>query len=144
MAKLDFGPHRTSLDYRFTTMHLDSPDVEALKSQAESNNKQVREVSREHGRVIGKLQRVRQMGRGPRISAARKDGYTYDGAYYTYLPHRHADHWDVYLSEDTSGQDLLRQEIATGMTPGEIAKVAKLKTAIWKLEMKGHLRVHNR
>ena len=144
MASLDFGPHRTSQDYRFTVTDVDDPAILALKQQAAAHNVEIRRFARKTGNVSkmpwSKLQRVRLMGRGPRETE------TSGMRYWSYLPQYTglATHYDVYLSEDTSGQDLLRQEIATGMRPGELAKVAELKTAIWKLEMKGHTRVRNR
>ena len=141
MATLDFGPHRTSQDYRFTVTCKSDPAILALKQQAAAHNVEIRHFARKTGRISDyqKLQRVRLMARGPR--------QTEDCGmkYWSYLPHYCGDlitHYDVYLAECTSGQDMLRREIETGMRPGELTKVDELKTQIWKLEMKGHVRKH--
>ena len=38
MATLDFGPHRTSQDYRFTVTDKADPAILALKQQAAAHN----------------------------------------------------------------------------------------------------------
>ena len=143
MATLDFGPHRTSQDYRFTVTSKDDPAIKALKAQAKAHNEDVRYFSRKNDKVYKhqKLQRVRLMARGSRQTA------DCGMRFWSYLPHCYEDlitHYDVYLSDDSSGMDMLRREIDTGLKPGELNRLDKLKNQQWRLEMKGHIRKRKR
>ena len=128
--------------YRGTVNTMDDPEVKLLKENIRKHNAGVRKVSREYGRVIGRLMRVRFMGRGPRASVARDHGL-WARSFDSYLPLHLAVYYDVYLHEDTSAQHLLKKEIETGMKPGELAKLENLRKEIWKLEMAGMSRVRD-
>ena len=100
-----------STDYIGTTNNYkDDPDVKNLKRSVMLHNKEVRERSRRMGRPIGSLLRVRVKPRGPRV-------YSY---YHTLV--ENATHFDIYQGEDTEAMHLLRRELDTGMTPGEIRR----------------------
>ena len=134
---------RYDISYRGTTADLNDPEVLLMKENVKKHNAEVRRTSRKYGRVIGRLQRVRFMGRGPRAEVARDHGQ-WERSFDSYLPLHLATHYDVYLHEDTSAMHLLKEEIETGMTPGEIAKKNKLQEQIWRLKMKGLNRVRLR
>ena len=118
-----------TIAYRGTIETLDDPDLQNLKKSVAATNKYYRETSRSLGRKIGTLSRVCVKGRGPR----------HESYYHTNL--HEATHFDVYVQDDNSSMALLKEELETGMTPGEIAKRNKLKTEIWKLEMRGLRRI---
>ena len=63
------GEARTS-DYMGTITNLHDTDLERIKANVRIHNREVRAVSRKHGRAIGTLRRVRIMPRGPRAEAA--------------------------------------------------------------------------
>ena len=122
------SPYRT-IAYRGTITSLDDTDLLNLKKSVHTTNQYYREISRSLGRKIGTLSRVCVKGRGPRN----------ESAYHTNL--HEATHFDVYVQDDNSSMELLKEELKTGMTPGEIAKRNKLKTEIWKIEMAGLRRI---
>ena len=111
--------------YRGTVESMDDPEVALLKENVRKHNAEVRKTSRKYGRCIGRLQRVRFMGRGPRASVAKEHGL-WARSFDSYLPLHLATHFDVYLHDDTSAQHLLKKEIETGMKPGELAKLENL------------------
>ena len=63
------GEARTS-DYIGTVTNLHDSDLERIKANVRIHNREVRAVSRKHGRAIGTLRRIRVMPRGPRAEAA--------------------------------------------------------------------------
>ena len=130
-------------DYRGTITSLDDPQLKAIKDNVAAHNAHFRATSREYGRKIGQLLRVRLMPRGPRAEAAKAD-YKWKRAYDSYLPQRHATHYDVYVGQDDHNQRLLVEELETGMTQGELAKKRKLQEQIWRLDMKGLNRIRIR
>jgi hypothetical protein len=141
-------------DYRFTVTDLRDFELQQLKEAAKVHNKAVREAVRS-GKAVVKtysnsqdyskprvsLMRVHIMPRGPRAEAAKKD-YDYTawqsgryGQYDSYLPQRHATHFDVYFREDTHNNGALQVEQETGLRPGQQALIHKLDTEKWQLEM---------
>ena len=54
--------------------------------------------------------------------------------YDSYLPQRHATHFDVYVHEDGPNEWVLQKEIDTGLTPGMQRKVNQALHKRWKLE----------
>ena len=127
------GEARTS-DYMGTVTNLHDSDLERIKANVRLRNREVRNVSRKHGRAIGTLQRVRIMPRGPRAEAAQHfRGYR--RSYDSYLPMGLGESFDVYVGEDNSAQHELKRELETGMSPGELKKVDRLKNEIWKIEL---------
>lgn len=129
-------------DYRFTVTDLRDFELQQLKEAAKTHNKAVREAVRSGKAVIRtysnrddwsmpkvSLMRVHIMPRGPRASSAKKD---FDhttwysgryGQYDSYLPQKHATHFDVYYRVDTHADSKLALEMETGLTPGQQAKV---------------------
>ena len=90
------GKVRTS-NYRFTIESKDDKNLTALKESIRKNNR--------YRKTVGlRPERVRLMPRGPRRETARKDAvkpYLIQQykAYDSYLPQRHATHFDVYVHE---------------------------------------------
>ena len=134
---LDYGPHRTSEGYKFTTDDLDCLELVNLKLQVQKHNFERRRLSRKWGKVYGTLQRVSIMPRGSRVDHALADGFKYRHAYDSYLPQRHGEWFDIYVQDDNSNTNELKREIETGMKPGELKKMDKLERDIWKLKLKG-------
>ena len=127
------GEARTS-DYMGTVSNLHDSDLERIKANVRLRNREVRNVSRKHGRAIGTLQRVRIMPRGPRAEAAEAM-YRSRRAYDSYLPMGLGEWFDVYVGDDSTAQHELKRELDTGMSPGELKKVDRLKNEIWKIEL---------
>ena len=116
-------------DYVGTTDdYVNDPDVAALKESVARHNDWVRSSSRKHGRVIGNLLRVRVKPRGP-----RRRSY-----YHTLV--KDATHFDIYQGEDSANQYDLRREIDSGLTPGELKALDKLRSKIWRMELEGKMR----
>ena len=119
-----------------TTQH--DSDYQNMLENCKRHNKGVREVSRKYGRVIGKLMRVRLMGRGPRVEAALKfRGYA--RSYDSYLPLGLAESFDVYYSIDYNATHELGREFELGMTPGQLKKYDAARNEVWKLELEGRM-----
>ncbi len=55
-----------------------------------------------------------------------------------------ADYYDVYVGTDSSNQHELKREINTGMTPGELKRIDRLKNEMWKIEIEGMMRKRGR
>ena len=130
--------------YVFTVESKHDKDLLSLKENIKRSNKHKREYIREVAEKWGKdkaldymkhyqLKRITLMSRGPRTVPAVNDGYhprTYDQS----LPHQHATHFDVYLHTDSSGQYNFRDQIENNITPGEQARINKLKHQMWDIE----------
>ena len=118
---------RTS-DYQGTTDdYTNDPDVAALKESVARNNAHVRETSRQYGRVIGTLGRVRVKGRGKRKSSA----------YHTNISE--ATHFDIYAGKDTYAMWNLQREIDTGLSPSQLAAKDKAEYKVSILNQIGHI-----
>ena len=93
---------RGSLMYRFTVSHKKHPLVLDLKKKAAKHNAHARKFALKHNWELGNwnsLMRVRLMPRGPRVKHALADGH--NRRYYDqYLPHKHAEYFDVYYADD--------------------------------------------
>ena len=132
------GESRTS-DYIGTVTNLHDSDLERIKANVRLRNREVRNVSRKHGRAIGTLQRVRIMPRGPRAEAAEAM-YRSRRAYDSYLPMGLGEYFDIYVGEDSTAQYELKREIDTGMTPGELKKIDRLKNEMWRIQIDAKIR----
>ena len=132
------GEARTS-DYMGTVTNLHDSDLERIKANVRLRNREVRNVSRKHGRAIGTLQRVRIMPRGPRAEAAEAM-YRSRRAYDSYLPMGLGEWFDVYVGDDSTAQYELQNELSTGMTVSEMRKISKLEHDIMMLKMAGRQR----
>ena len=132
------GEARTS-DYMGTVTNLHDSDLERIKANVRLRNREVRNVSRKHGRAIGTLQRVRIMPRGPRAEAAEAM-YRSRRAYDSYLPMGLGEYFDVYVGDDSTAQYELQNELSTGMTVSEMRKISKLEHDIMMLKMAGRMR----
>lgn len=125
------GSARTS-DYQGTTKdYLNDQDVINLKKSVALGNSATRDNSRRLGRITGTLGRVRVKPRGPRCSSW----------YHTLV--EEATHYDIYAGEDTEAMHQLRRELETGMTPGEMRRVDKLRNEARMIELKGIIRKRN-
>ena len=122
----------------------EDPNLLALKENIKRQNAHsrayIRDLSKLHGRDRAlqymkhyKLKRVTLMSRGPRTVPALKDG-CHRRQYDQSLPHQHATHFDVYIHTDSSGQYNFRDQIENDITPGEQARINKLRNQIWDLE----------
>ena len=129
---------RTS-DYMGTVTNLHDSDLERIRDNVKLHNKQVRSVSRKHGRAIGQLRRIRIMPRGPRAEAAEAM-YRSRRAYDSYLPMGLGERFDVYVGDDSTAQYELQNELSTGMTVSEMRKISKLEHDIMMLKMEGRMR----
>ena len=132
------GEARTS-DYMGTVTNLHDSDLERIKANVRLRNREVRNVSRKHGRAIGTLQRVRIMPRGPRAEAAEAM-YRSRRAYDSYLPMGLGEYFDVYVGDDSTAQYELQNELSTGMTVSEMRKISKLEHDIFMLKLEGRRR----
>ena len=86
------------------------------------------------------LRRVRLMPRGPRVESAWTD-YKSRRAYDSYLPMRHATHFDVYVQDDDKAY-LLVEELRTGIAPGVRAKINQQQAKIWEIEHEFNHQMH--
>ena len=136
------GEARTS-DYMGTVSNLHDSDLKRIKANVRLRNREVRNVSRKHGRAIGTLQRVRIMPRGPRAEAAEAM-YRSRRAYDSYLPMGLGEWFDVYVGDDSTAQYELQNELSTGMTVSEMRKISKLEHDIMMLKMAGRQRKRDR
>ena len=118
------GDARTT-DYVGTVEVLDDRSLNALKDSVARHNRKLRDASRRLGRVVGTLLRVRIKPRGPRLYSS----------YHTLMSE--ATHYDIYQGEDTEAMHRMREELETGLTPGELRKRSKLKMELWRLEWAG-------
>lgn len=123
-------------DYVGTTTRLDDTQLQKIKENVKMHNAQVRKQSRQYGREIGRLRRVRIMGRGPRAVHARKEGL-YPRAFDSYIPQDLAVKFDVYVGEDVNNQHELREELKTGLTSKQRVEVQRLKAKIFRLQWEG-------
>jgi len=137
-------------DYRFTVTDLRDFELQQLKKAAKTHNERVRAAARSGEAVVKSwsnmndysvpkvsLMRVHIMPRGPRAVAAKLDypAHKTACAYQSYLPQRHATHFDVYFREDIYNNDILRQEIETGLTSAQQRKVAQARYEVMLAEM---------
>ena len=132
------GEARTS-DYMGTVTNLHDSDLERIKANVRIHNREVRAVTRKHKRTIGTLQRVRIMPRGPRAEAAEAM-YRSRRAYDSYLPMGLGEYFDIYVGEDSTAQYELKRELDTGMTPGELKKIDRLKNEMWRIQIDAKIR----
>ena len=132
------GEARTS-DYMGTVTNLHDSDLERIKANVRIHNREVRAVTRKHKRAIGTLQRVRIMPRGPRAEAAEAM-YRSRRAYDSYLPMGLGEYFDIYVGEDSTAQYELKRELDTGMTPGELKKIDRLKNEMWRIQIDAKIR----
>ena len=122
-----------------TVSNLHDSDLERIKANVRLRDREVRNVSRKHGRAIGTLQRVRIMPRGPRAEAAEAM-YRSRRAYDSYLPMGLGEYFDVYVGDDSTAQYELQNELSTGMTVSEMRKISKLEHDIFMLKLEGRRR----
>ena len=132
---LRYKTHATP-SYRFTTTDLECEELKELKDAIKKQNANTRCISRHYGRCMGELYRVRIMPRGHRVTPSLKRGWGRRG-YDSYLPIEHGEYFDIYVHTDGCAYYNLRREFETGLKPGELKKIEKLKNEIWKLELKG-------
>ena len=132
------GEARTD-DYMGTVTSLHDSDLERIKTNVRLHNREVRATARKYGRPIGKLRRVRIMPRGPRAEAAEAM-YRSRRAYDSYLPMGLGEYFDIYVGEDSTAQYELARELSTGMSPGELKKIDKLKNEILHIEINARIR----
>lgn len=135
------GGART-IDYRGTITSLKDKDLREVKATVQEHNKTARKWLRLHPASTATILRVRIMPRGPRVEAAIKDGWKYKAAYYSYLPQRHATHFDVYVGEDTNAMHIMRRELKTGMTASQQRKHDDLIYQARRIEWKGRDKLH--
>ena len=136
------GEARTQ-DYVGTIVSEMDSELQKIKENVKRHNKETREVSRRYGRVIGNLWRVRLMPRGSRVAAVEDiygKEHKYRRRFDSYLPMDWADSFDVYVGTDSSNTHELKRELDTGMTPGELKRIDKLKNEMWKIEIEGIMR----
>lgn len=129
------GPR--TIDYRGTTTSLKDKDLKEIKATVQEHNKVARKWLRFHPTSTATILRIRIMPRGPRVEAAAKDGWKYKAAYYSYLPQRHATHFDVYVGEDTNAMHIMRRELKTGMTASQQRKHDDLLYQARRIEWEG-------
>lgn len=134
------GPR--TIDYRGTTKSLKDKDLKEIKATVQEHNKVARKWLRLHPTSTATILRVRIMPRGPRVEAAEKDGWKYKAVYYSYLPQRHATHFDVYVGEDTNAMHVMRRELKTGMTASQQRKHDDLLYQARRIEWKGRDQLH--
>lgn len=127
--------------YQFTTEDRNDDRIAMMKKVIATTNKIAREDFRNGYSNNVSLYRVRLMPRGPRVEAAWGD-YRSRRAYDSYLPMRHARHFDVYIHRDTSAEYQLKREKETGLTPGQLRRLDKEEheLIIAKMEMHQRLR----
>ena len=131
---------RTS-DYIGTVTSKNDPTLLNIKADIRERNKIARKWRRNAYKRTGKhydcvrIERIQLMARGPRTSAALKDG-KYARSYDQSLPHRHATHWDVYKRPDTHAEYHDRAMVERDLTPGEYAKLRKLEYMMWDNNLK--------
>lgn len=125
------------IDYRGTTINLNDKDLKEIKATVQEHNKVARKWLRLHPTSTATILRVRIMPRGPRVEAAAKDGWKYKAVYYSYLPQRHATHFDIYVGEDTNAMHIMRREIKTGMTASQQRKHDDLMYQARRIEWQG-------
>jgi len=90
MAYLKNSEKRNTLAYRFTVDSKDDMGLIKLKDIIKEHNK----LARKWGRVP--TQTLRLMARGTRVKWAKADGKN-ARRYDTYLPHKYATYFDVYV-----------------------------------------------
>jgi len=134
------GPR--TIDYRGTITSLKDKNLTEIKATVQEHNKTARKWLRLHPTSKAEILRVRIMPRGPRVEAAAKDGWKYKAAYYSYLPQRHATHFDVYVGEDTHAMSIMRRELKTGMTASQQRKHDDLIYQARRIEWKGRDQLH--
>ena len=122
---------------------LHDADLERIKENVKLHNQQVRATSRQYGRTIGQLRRVRIMPRGPRAEAAEAM-HRFRRAYDSYLPMGLGERFDIYVGDDSSAQYELQNELSTGMTVSEMRKISKLEHDIMMLKFEGRQRKRNK
>ncbi len=125
------------IDYRGTTINLNDKDLKEIKATVQEHNKVARKWLRLHPTSTATILRVRIMPRDPRVEAAAKDGWKYKAVYYSYLPQRHATHFDIYVGEDTNAMHIMRREIKTGMTASQQRKHDDLMYQARRIEWQG-------
>ena len=110
--------------YQFTTTDRNDPRIASLKRKIAFANKLSREATRgfNYSRTVNALWRVRLMPRGPRVEAAWAD-YRSRRAYDSYLPQRHGTRFDVYVHHDSTAEWMMRRELDTGLTPGQLRRI---------------------
>ena len=82
---------------------------------------------------------IRDRPRGPRAEAAEAM-YRSRRAYVSYLPMGLGEYFDIYVGEDSTAQYELERELSTGMSPGELKKIDKLKNEILHIEINARIR----
>lgn len=105
---------RDSRDYKFTTTDRNHESLQELRASIAAGNDSITALlngdnypSKYKPNDYGtqpwdtpnwlQLKRVRLMPRGPRVAPALADGQ-HPTAYYSYLPMKHASHYDVYIT----------------------------------------------
>jgi len=133
-------------DYRFTVTDLRDFELAQLKEAAKTHNKAVRKAVRDGTAKIREdgdrdysmpkvsLMRVHIMPRGPRTEASVQD-FSRRRAYDSYLPQKHATHFDVYFREDSHNNHVLREEMRTGLTSSQQSKVHEATGDLMRLEL---------
>ena len=133
--------------YQFTIESLDDPALEELRVECRRNNKAMRALARQTGMeyYADNLRRVRVMPRGPRKVHAIAD-YPYSTlgrSYDSYLPMRYGKRFDVYIQTDDKAYKL-KEELRTGLRPGDQNMVDKHLTEKWDLETKQYQEMYAR
>lgn len=128
--------------YQFTTDDKNDPRIAELKAKIAFTNKMSREATRgwNYNSTVHALWRVRLMPRGPRVEAAWGD-YRSRRAYDSYLPIRHGTHFDVYVHRDTTAEWMMRRELDTGLTPGQLKRLDDEQNALRNAEWAMHQRL---
>lgn len=137
--------NRSTFAYKFSVYSKSDPDFVALKQLVKANNERCRDYARRSGRVDDyfKLQRIRLMARGPRKIWSIQD-YNCKGAYQSYLPHKYAEYFDVYVDEDVEARADLIREINDGMTKTQYNRIRELEMQANQLRREAEERVRTR
>ena len=137
--------NRSTFAYKFSIYSKSDPDFVALRKLVKANNERCREYARRSGKVDDyfKLHRIRLMARGPRKIWSLQD-YNCKGAYQSYLPHKYAEYFDVYVDENPDARADLVREINDGLTKTQYNRILELEHEANRLRREAHERVLTR
>lgn len=137
--------NRCTFAYKFSIYNKSDPDFVALRQLVKKNNMRCRDDARRSGRVNDyvKLQRIRLMARGPRKIWSLQD-YNCADAYHSYLPHKYAEYFDVYVDEDDDARTDLIREIKEGLTRTQYNKILELEFKAKMLRYEAQQRAEQR
>lgn len=137
--------NRSTLAYKFSVYDKNDPDLIALQEMVKDHNKRNRDYVRALGKVTDdiNIQRIRLMARGPRkIWSLQDRNCAY--AYQSYLPHKYAEYFDVYVDEDVDARNDLIREVKEGLTRTQYNKILELEYQARKLRFEGQQRAELR